>query len=140
MMYRETKGAKKRKPVWETIATNLEELKQLASSFEKTVSKAEKALREKLRVEIIEPEEERIVNEKLVCVSLCFINMTKQDQLSRRTANRAIFTSLFSHDFIETREAREKIAEDRGIASAGSYQDDQNTILKPFERAKIYIR
>lgn len=67
MMYRETKGAKKRKPVWETVATNLEELKQLANSFEKTVSKAEKALREKLRVEIIEPEEERIVNEKLVC-------------------------------------------------------------------------
>ncbi|KAF9340953.1 cat eye syndrome chromosome region, candidate 2 [Linnemannia elongata] len=65
MMYRETKGAKKRKPVWETVATNLEELKQLANSFEKTVSKAEKALREKLRVEIIEPEEERIVNEKL---------------------------------------------------------------------------
>ncbi|KAF9137212.1 hypothetical protein BG015_002800 [Linnemannia schmuckeri] len=65
MMYRETKGAKKRKPMWETIATNLGELKQLANSFEKTVSKAEKALREKLRVEIIEPEEERIVNEKL---------------------------------------------------------------------------
>ncbi|KAF9545693.1 cat eye syndrome chromosome region, candidate 2 [Mortierella hygrophila] len=65
MMYRETKGAKKRKPVWETVATNLEELKQLANSFEKTVSKAEKALREKLRVEIIEPEEERIVNDKL---------------------------------------------------------------------------
>ncbi|KAF8932671.1 hypothetical protein BGZ47_011245 [Haplosporangium gracile] len=65
IIYRETKGAKKRKPVWETVATNLEELKQLANSFEKTVSKAEKALREKLRVEIIEPEEERIVNDKL---------------------------------------------------------------------------
>ncbi|KAF9906060.1 hypothetical protein EC991_001068 [Linnemannia zychae] len=65
MMYRETKGAKKRKPVWETVASNLEELKTLADSFEKTVSKAEKAMREKLRVEIIEPEEERIVNEKL---------------------------------------------------------------------------
>lgn len=74
MMYRETKGAKKRKPVWETVATNLEELKQLANSFEKTASKAEKALREKLRIEIIEPEEERIVNEKLVCVvSIFFI-------------------------------------------------------------------
>ncbi|KAF9134678.1 hypothetical protein BGW39_006267 [Mortierella sp. 14UC] len=65
MMYRETKGAKKRKPVWETVASNLEELQTLANSFEKTVSKAEKAMREKLRVEIIEPEEERIVNEKL---------------------------------------------------------------------------
>ena len=49
-MFRETKGAKKRKPVWETVATNLEELKQLANRFEKTVSKAEKALREKLQI------------------------------------------------------------------------------------------
>ncbi|KAK3845700.1 MAG: hypothetical protein J3R72DRAFT_418309 [Linnemannia gamsii] len=65
MMYRETKGAKKRKPVWETVASNLEELKTLANSFEKTVSKAEKALRERLHIGIIEPEEERVVNEKL---------------------------------------------------------------------------
>ncbi|KAF9931903.1 hypothetical protein FBU30_009324 [Linnemannia zychae] len=65
MMYRETKSAKKRKPVWETVASNLEELKALADSFDETVSKAEKSLREKLRFEIIAPEEERLVNEKL---------------------------------------------------------------------------
>lgn len=65
-MYRETKSAKKKNNDWETVASTIEELKVLANSFNGTSYKAEKALRERIRAEIIEPMEEKILQNKLV--------------------------------------------------------------------------
>ncbi|KAG0201353.1 hypothetical protein BGX28_005803 [Mortierella sp. GBA30] len=64
-IYRETKSLKKKRNDWETVANNLEELKALADSFNGSSFKAEKALRERIRTEIIEPTEERILQNKL---------------------------------------------------------------------------
>ena len=65
-LFRETKNPKKKSTGWETVASNLEEMKSLADSFEGTSSRAEKALQARLREEIIEPAEEKILQGQLV--------------------------------------------------------------------------
>ena len=79
-MYRETKSAKKKNNDWETVASTIEELKMLADSFKGTSYKAEKALRERISTEIIEPMEEKILQNKLVKQDICifFHNAVKK--------------------------------------------------------------
>ncbi|KAG0311400.1 hypothetical protein BGZ99_010209 [Dissophora globulifera] len=72
-IYRETKNPKKKSTGWETVARNLEEIKTLADSFSGSTSKPEKALRERLYEEIINPTEDRIQQNKL-----------KQERLEKR--------------------------------------------------------
>ncbi|KAF9946069.1 hypothetical protein BGZ70_003425 [Mortierella alpina] len=72
-VYRETKSAKKKNNDWETVASTIEELKVLADSFKGTSYKAEKALRERISTDIIEPMEEKILQNKL-----------KQERLEKR--------------------------------------------------------
>ncbi|KAF9432573.1 hypothetical protein BGZ76_010606 [Entomortierella beljakovae] len=64
-IFRETRNSKKKTSTWETIATNLDEIKTLAASFEGTVSKSEKALQTRLLEEIIQPTEEKAIQHKL---------------------------------------------------------------------------
>ncbi|KAF9205834.1 hypothetical protein BGZ59_000267 [Podila verticillata] len=59
-VYRET-NSKKKNAGWETVAKDLEELKSLVASFDKSTSKIEKTLQERLLTEIIEPAEEKIL-------------------------------------------------------------------------------
>jgi len=79
-VYRETKSAKKKNNDWETVASTIEELKVLADSFKGTSYKAEKALRERISTEIIEPMEEKILQNKLVKQDICifFHNAVKK--------------------------------------------------------------
>ncbi|KAF9420895.1 hypothetical protein BGZ94_008994 [Podila epigama] len=59
-LYRES-ASKTKNATWETVAKDLDGLKVLAASFEKSVYKAEKALRERILTEIVEPMEEGIL-------------------------------------------------------------------------------
>ncbi|KAF9974114.1 hypothetical protein BGZ73_002612 [Actinomortierella ambigua] len=57
-MYKESNPNKKNAK-WETVASSLEDIRQLNHSFEKTASNVEKALRNRIQTEIIEPIEEK---------------------------------------------------------------------------------
>ncbi|GJJ70683.1 hypothetical protein EMPS_03033 [Entomortierella parvispora] len=61
-LYRET-NSKKKNAKWETVANNLDELVALANSFDKTSSRLEKTLQERLRNEIIAPANEKILRD-----------------------------------------------------------------------------
>ncbi|KAF9107932.1 hypothetical protein BGX27_008537 [Mortierella sp. AM989] len=64
-VFRETKNPKKKSSGWETVATNLDEIRKLAESFDQTTSKPEKALHRRLVDEIIQPIEEKTLQNKL---------------------------------------------------------------------------
>lgn len=73
-VYRET-NSKKKNAGWETVAKDLEELKSLVASFDKSTSKIEKTLQERLLTEIIEPAEEKILRRAKVNMPIrCFIS------------------------------------------------------------------
>ncbi|KAG0100496.1 hypothetical protein BGZ93_000051 [Podila epicladia] len=75
---------------WETVAKDLEELKALASSFDESTSKPERALQERLLTEIIEPAEEKILQ-----------RAKRQERVEKRMQKLAMF-----HHMAATRTTR----------------------------------
>ncbi|KAF9300474.1 hypothetical protein BGZ74_007843 [Mortierella antarctica] len=88
-VYRET-NSKKKNASWETVAKDLEELKALASSFDESTSKPERALQERLLTEIIEPVEEKILQ-----------RAKRQERVEKRMQKLAMF-----HQMAATRTTR----------------------------------
>ncbi|KAF8981295.1 hypothetical protein BGZ46_003010 [Entomortierella lignicola] len=107
-IFRETKNPKKKSSGWETVATNLDEIRALAESFNGTSSKPEKALHERLLEEIIQPIEEKTLQNKL-----------KQERLEKRMHKLAEL-----HQLAATRTTRTR-SSNRLNQPKYNYDDDE---------------
>ncbi|KAF9351157.1 hypothetical protein BGX26_010783, partial [Mortierella sp. AD094] len=88
----ETKNPKKKSTGWETVAKSLDEIRTLAESFNGTTSKQEKALHGRLLEEIIQPIEEKAIQNKL-----------KQERLEKRMVKLAELHQLAATRTTRTR-------------------------------------
>ncbi|KAG0001431.1 hypothetical protein BGZ80_006183 [Entomortierella chlamydospora] len=91
-IFRETKNPKKKSTGWETVAKSLDEIRTLAESFIGSTSKQEKALHGRLMEEIIQPIEEKAIQNKL-----------KQERLEKRMIKLAELHQLAATRTTRTR-------------------------------------
>ncbi|KAF9173492.1 hypothetical protein BGX20_003071 [Mortierella sp. AD010] len=91
-IFRETKNPKKKSTGWETVAKSLDEIRTLAESFIGSTSKQEKALHGRLLEEIIQPIEEKAIQNKL-----------KQERLEKRMIKLAELHQLAATRTTRTR-------------------------------------
>ncbi|KAF9983667.1 hypothetical protein BGZ65_001556 [Modicella reniformis] len=91
-VFKENKHNKKQKKVWETVAINLEDVKALADSFNGTSSRAERALQQRIHDEIIQPTEERIIQ-----------NQQKKERIEKRMLKLAQLHQMASTRTTRTR-------------------------------------
>ncbi|KAG0032275.1 hypothetical protein BGZ81_011284 [Podila clonocystis] len=102
-------NSKKKNASWETVAKDLEELKALASSFNESTSKPERALQERLLTEIIEPAEEKILQRE-----------KRQERVEKRMQKLAMF-----HQMAATRTTRTR-SSNRLNQPKYTFEDDED--------------
>ncbi|KAI8357501.1 hypothetical protein B0O80DRAFT_289988 [Mortierella sp. GBAus27b] len=122
-IFRETKNPKKKSTGWETVAVNLDEIKVLADSFEGTSSKPEKALQIRLREEIIQPAEERIIQ-----------NQLKQERLEKRMHKLAQLHELAATRTTRTRSCRVNQPKYTFDDDEDEFEDEYDMYKRPSSR------
>ncbi|KAG0262864.1 hypothetical protein DFQ27_002074 [Actinomortierella ambigua] len=89
-MYRESNPNKKNAK-WETVASSLDDIRQLTDSLERTTSNVEKALRSRIQTEIIEPIEEKQLQERAERAEKKMVRLAKFHEMAvmRTTRTRS---------------------------------------------------
>ncbi|KAF9938392.1 cat eye syndrome chromosome region, candidate 2 [Mortierella alpina] len=137
-VYRETKSAKKKNNDWETVASTIEELKLLADSFKGTSYKAERALRERICTEIIEPMEERVLQNKLKqerlekrMHRLAELHQIAATRTTRTRSSNRINAPKYTFDDEEDFEEEDEFAMYRRPSSRRRLDDDSQDVSGP---------
>ncbi|KAI1300968.1 hypothetical protein EDD11_005910 [Mortierella claussenii] len=135
-IFRETKNPKKKSTGWETVATNLDEIKGLANSFNRTASKHEKALQERLREDIIGPVEEKILQDKLrqerqekKMLKLAELHQLAATRTTRTRSSNRLKQPKYTFDDDEDEFEEDEYDLHRRPSSRRRYNNDEHSIV-----------